>query len=31
VGCLFDADEIRAGRFDLVEARGRVLLRALGR
>jgi 2-dehydro-3-deoxyphosphogluconate aldolase/(4S)-4-hydroxy-2-oxoglutarate aldolase len=31
VACLFDAKEIRAGRFDLVEARGRALLGALGR
>ncbi len=31
VACLFDADEIRAGRFDLIEARGRALLGALGR
>jgi 2-dehydro-3-deoxyphosphogluconate aldolase/(4S)-4-hydroxy-2-oxoglutarate aldolase len=29
VACLFDADEIRAGRFDLIEARGRALLGAL--
>jgi len=31
VACLFDASEIRAGRFDLVEARGRALLAALAR
>jgi len=31
VACLFDADEIRAGRFDLIEERGRALLGALGR
>lgn len=31
VACLFDADEIRAGRFDRIEARGRALLGALGR
>lgn len=31
VACLFDGDEIRAGRFDLIEARGRTLLDALGR
>lgn len=29
VACLFDADEMRAGRFDLIEARGRALLGAL--